>query len=109
MDTPPFDRPQYFLRHFEHLDRALHRPQLAGIGISGLVGAGMFVSSGAIIGTSGSVGGPLSYLIAGILISCIMYTLSEMVACRPLTGALIDFPHTFVDPAMGFAVCTIYL
>lgn len=38
-----------------------------------------------------------------------MYTISEMVACRPLTGALIDFPHTFIDPALGFAVCTIYL
>jgi yeast amino acid transporter len=124
MDPPPFDRPQYFLRHFEHLDRSLHRPQLAGntyarllylvtkcqgIGISGTIGAGMFISCGAIIGISGSVGGPLSYLVAGFIVGSVMYTISEMVACRPLTGALIDFPHTFVDPALGFAVCTVYL
>lgn len=109
MDPPPFDRPQYFLRHFEHLDRALYRPQLAGIGISGTIGAGMFISCGAIIGISGSVGGPLSYMVAGFIVGSVMYTISEMVACRPLTGALIDFPHTFVDPALGFAVCTIYL
>jgi amino acid transporter len=37
-----------------------------------------------------------------------MYTLTEMVACRPLTGALIDLPHTFLDPACGFAVAAMY-
>ncbi|KAL6174168.1 hypothetical protein ACJQWK_00313 [Exserohilum turcicum] len=37
-----------------------------------------------------------------------MYTLTEMVTCRPLTGALIDLPHTFLDPASGFAVAAMY-
>jgi yeast amino acid transporter len=69
----------------------------------------MFITSGAIIGISGSVGAPLSYLIAGFIVSCVIYTLSEMVTCRPLTGALIDFPNTFVDQALGFAVCLSYL
>ena len=69
----------------------------------------MFISSGAIIGISGSVGGPLSYLVAGFIVGSVMYTISKMVACRPLTGALIDFPHTFCDPALGFGVCTVYL
>jgi amino acid transporter len=81
---------------------------MIGIGISGVVGAGIFVSSGALISTTGSVGGPLSYIIAGGIIACVMYTLSEMVACRPLTGAIIDFPHTFVEPALGFAVAASY-
>ncbi|KAF1995487.1 hypothetical protein P154DRAFT_580794 [Amniculicola lignicola CBS 123094] len=31
-----------------------------------------------------------------------------MLACRPLTGALIDFPHRFLDPACGFAVAASY-
>ena len=37
-----------------------------------------------------------------------MYTLTEMVTCRPLTGSLIDLPHTFLDPACGFAVAFMY-
>jgi Amino acid permease len=37
-----------------------------------------------------------------------MRSLAEMVSVRPLSGALIDFPHTFVDPALGFAVGIMY-
>ena len=31
-----------------------------------------------------------------------------MVSVRPLFSALMDYPHTFVDPALGFAVGMIY-
>ena len=37
-----------------------------------------------------------------------MRTLAELVSVRPLSGALIDYPHTFVDPALGFAVGIMY-
>ncbi|PSN74606.1 hypothetical protein BS50DRAFT_19661 [Corynespora cassiicola Philippines] len=107
-DTRPLDRNPYYAEHYEHLDRILNRPQLAGIGISGCVGAGIFLTSGALIATTGSLGGALSYLVAGIIVACVLYTLTEMVACRPLTGVLIDLPHTFLDPACGFAVAASY-
>ncbi|KAK7181055.1 hypothetical protein DPSP01_003596 [Paraphaeosphaeria sporulosa] len=107
-DIRPLDRKPYYVDHFEHLHRVLGRPQLTGIGISGCVGVGIFVTSGSLITTSGSLGGPLSYLVAGIIAACVLYTLTEMVACRPLTGALIDLPHKFLDPAAGFAVAASY-
>ena len=34
--------------------------------------------------------------------------LAELVSVRPVSGALIDYPHTFVDPALGFAVAVMY-
>ncbi|KAI9751513.1 MAG: Cationic amino acid transporter 2 [Lichina confinis] len=37
-----------------------------------------------------------------------MRSLAEMVSVRPVSGALIDYPHTFVDPALGFAVGVSY-
>ena len=46
--------------------------------------------------------------IAGGVAGSVLYTLTEMVASRPLTGALIDLPHTFLDPAAGFAVAVSY-
>ncbi|CAI6334541.1 unnamed protein product [Periconia digitata] len=104
----PLDRSPYYVDHFEHLDRVLNRPQLTGIGISGCIGVGIFVTSGQLITTSGSLGGPLSYVIAGIISACVLYTLTEMVASRPLTGALIDLPHHFLHPAAGFAVAASY-
>jgi amino acid transporter len=121
----PLDRSPYYVTHSEHLDRVLSRPQLAGkrtrsrsssilvaksigIGISGCIGGGIFVTSGALITTTGSLGAAISYAVAGGIVACVMYTVTEMVASRPLTGALIDLPHTFLDPACGFAVAAMY-
>jgi amino acid transporter len=119
----PLDRSPYYVTHSEHLDRVLSRPQLAGkrlqsfhpslvnlvgIGISGCIGGGIFITSGALIATTGSLGAVVSYAVAGGIVACVMYTLTEMVACRPLTGALIDLPHTFLDPACGFVVATMF-
>ncbi|KAI4637728.1 hypothetical protein J4E83_000545 [Alternaria metachromatica] len=104
----PLDRSPYYVTHSEHLDRVLSRPQLAGIGISGCIGGGIFITSGALIATTGSLGAAISYVVAGGIVACVMYTITEMVACRPLTGALIDLPHTFLDPACGFAIASMY-
>ncbi|KAE8831138.1 hypothetical protein PTNB85_07725 [Pyrenophora teres f. teres] len=104
----PLDRSPYYVKHSEHLDRVLSRPQLAGIGISGCIGGGILISSGTLIATTGSLGAAVSYVVAGGIVACVMYTITEMVACRPLTGALIDLPHTFLDPACGFAIAAMY-
>lgn len=67
------------------------------------------------------------YIIAGGIAACVLYSLTEMassnthrtlkiyayssrfqVTCRPLTGALIEIPDTFLDPAWGFAVGASY-
>ncbi|PVI08350.1 hypothetical protein DM02DRAFT_621234 [Periconia macrospinosa] len=92
----------------EHLDRTLNRPALAGIGISGCVGVGVYVTSGGLITTAGSLGAPISFLVAGVIAASVQHTITEMVTSRPLTGALIDLPHTFLDPAAGFAVAALY-
>lgn len=37
-----------------------------------------------------------------------MRSLAEMVSVRPVAGALLDYPHNFVDEALGFAVGVTY-
>lgn len=37
-----------------------------------------------------------------------MRSLAEMASVRPVNGALMDYPHTFVDEALGFAVGIMY-
>jgi hypothetical protein len=37
-----------------------------------------------------------------------MRSLAEMVSVRPVSGALMDYPSVFVDPALGFAVGCVY-
>jgi Amino acid permease len=79
-----------------------------GIAFSGTVGVGLFVTSGELIGISGSAGCVIAYAFAGLIVTAVMRSLAEMVSVRPVSGALMDYPSVFVDPALGFAVGCIY-
>lgn len=68
----------------------------------------MFQSSGEIIALGGPVGILLAYFFAGLVVFSVMRSLAEMASVRPVKGALMDYPHTFVDEALGFAVGIMY-
>jgi yeast amino acid transporter len=69
---------------------------------------GIFITPGQLISISGSAGCVIGYAISALLVTGVMRCLAEMVSVRPFSGALIDFPATFVDPALGFAVGITY-
>lgn len=69
---------------------------------------GIFTNTGQLISVSGSAGCVLGYAMSAFIVTAVMRSLAEMVSVRPFSGALIDFPATFVDPALGFAVGVIY-
>jgi hypothetical protein len=109
----------------EDLDRALERPQLtgitlpsynyrpiltrsSGIAFSGTVGIGIWTNTGALISISGSAGCVIAYAVSAFFVTSVMRCLGEMVSVRPFSGALMDFPSTFVDPGLGFAVGVTY-
>lgn len=97
------------LFHSNHLDRKLKREHITGIAFSGTIGIGLFVTSGELISISGSLGCVLGYIGAGAIVISVMRSLAEMVSVRPVFSGLIDYPHTFVDPALGFAVGVTYM
>ncbi|KAL8899594.1 MAG: hypothetical protein Q9207_006116, partial [Kuettlingeria erythrocarpa] len=90
------------------LDRKLERHHITGIAFSAAVGIGIFSTSGEIIALGGPVGALLAFIFAGLVIFSVMRCLAEMVSVRPVTAPLIDFPHTFVDEALGFTVGVMY-
>ena len=61
-----------------------------------------------IIGIVGSPGTMLAYFGTGFIVTGVMRSLAELVSVRPLPGALMDYPRTYVDPALGFAVGVSY-
>lgn len=79
-----------------------------GIAFSGAVGIGIYQTSGEIIGLAGPVGAFIAYIFAGLVIFSVMRCIAEMVSVRPVKGPLMDFPHTFIDEALGFAVGFMY-
>jgi amino acid transporter len=74
------------------------------IAIAGTIGTGLFLGSGKALSEGGPVGTLLGYLIVGILVGAMMYSLGEMMCYDPSAGGFIEFSKRYVDPALGFAM-----
>jgi lysine-specific permease len=84
--------------------RGLKKRHLSMIAIGGTIGTGLFLTSGYNIQNAGSLGGPLAYLIIGILVYVLMHGVGEMSTFMPTSGAYSTFSGLFVHPVFGFAV-----
>ena len=84
--------------------RGLKGRHLNMIAIGGTIGTGLFLASGYNIQKAGAGGGPLAYLIIGILVYFLMMGLGEMATFLPTSGAYSTFAGLFVHPIFGFAV-----
>ena len=87
-----------------HLKRGLKARHLNMIAIGGTIGTGLFLASGYNIEKAGAGGGPLAYLLIGILVYFLMMGLGEMATFLPTSGAYQTFSGLFVHPVFGFAV-----
>ncbi|KAJ7507347.1 amino acid permease/ SLC12A domain-containing protein [Mycena galericulata] len=87
-----------------HMHRSLKGRQVSMIAIAGTLGTGLFLGSGKALTNGGPVGALLGYLIVGILVGLMMYSLGEMMVWDPSAGGFIEFSTRYVDPAMGFAM-----
>lgn len=86
------------------LKRGLKSRHLNMIAIGGTIGTGLFLASGYNIEKAGVGGGPLAYLIIGILVYFLMMGVGEMSTFLPTSGAYQTFAGLFVHPVFGFAV-----
>ncbi len=86
------------------LKRGLKGRHLNMIAIGGTIGTGLFLASGYNIQKAGAGGGPLAYLIIGILVYFLMMGLGEMATFMPTSGAYSTFAGLFVHPIFGFAI-----
>ncbi|KAJ6511434.1 amino acid permease/ SLC12A domain-containing protein [Mycena vitilis] len=87
-----------------HMHRSLKGRQISMIAIAGTLGTGLFLGSGKALANGGPVGATLGYLIVGLLVGLMMYSLGEMMVWDPSAGGFIEFSSRYVDPAMGFAM-----
>ena len=71
------------------LQAGLKRRHVTMIALGGVIGAGLFVGSGAVINQTGPAA-VLSYLLAGVLVVLVMRMLGEMAVANPSTGSFAD-------------------
>ena len=72
------------------LQKTLTQRQLSMIAMGGVIGAGLFVGSGAVIADAGP-GAFITYAITGVLIIMVMRMLAEMAVANPSTGSFADY------------------
>jgi GABA permease len=77
------------------------------ISLGGVIGAGLFVGSGAVINQTGPAA-VLSYLAAGLLVVLVMRMLGEMAVAQPSTGSFADYAGIALGGWARFLVGWLY-
>lgn len=96
----PADTPQ-------GLGKGLAGRHVAMISIGGIIGAGLFVGSSAAIAAVGPAI-IVSYIIAGLVILCVMRMLGEMAAATPGIGSFTEFARLGLGNWAGFTSGWLY-
>lgn len=91
----------------EDLKKQLKMRHMTMIALGGVIGAGLFVGSGAVISSVGPAS-VLSYLLAGIIIVMVMRMLGEMATASPQVGSFAEYARISLGGWAGFAVGWLY-
>ncbi|PJK20442.1 amino acid permease [Mycolicibacterium goodii] len=94
-------------RYPPSLHHDLKQRHLSMIAIAGVIGAGLFVGSGAAIKQTGP-GVLVSYALAGLIVVLVMRMLGEMAAAHPETGSFSAYAHRAIGRWAGFTVGWLY-
>src|SRR3954469_24978885 len=90
-----------------HLRPGLKRRHMTMISIGGVIGAGLFVGSGAILNEAGPAT-VLTYLLTGIILVLIMRMLGEMAVAQPSVGSFSDYGRMALGNWAGFSIGWLY-
>lgn len=72
-------------------NRQMNSRHLQMLSIGGVIGTGLFLSSGYAINQAGPFGAILSYLFGGVMVYLVMFSLGELSVAMPVTGSF----HTY--------------
>ncbi|MER5177196.1 amino acid permease [Streptomyces sp. NPDC002896] len=98
-DTPP--RSEGAAAAGDSLSHGLKQRHLSMIALGGVIGAGLFVGSGAGIAAAGpSI--VIAYAVSGLLVMLVMRMLGEMSAAYPSSGSFSAHAERAIGPWAGF-------
>jgi GABA permease len=89
------------------LQKTLKTRHVTMISIGGIIGAGLFVGSGAVINATGP-GAILSYGVAGLLVILLMRMLGEMAVVNPDSGSFATYAREAIGPWAGYTIGWLY-
>lgn len=78
------------------------------LSLGGVIGTGLFLSSGYTIAQAGPLGAVLSYLVGAVVVYLVMLSLGELAVAMPVTGSFHTYATKFISPGTGFTVAWLY-
>lgn len=90
------------------LRRAMNARHLVMIALGGVIGSGLFLSSGYTIAQAGPLGAVLAYLLGAFVVWLVMVCLGELAVTYPVSGSIHIYAARTMGPATGFATAWLY-
>jgi GABA permease len=91
----------------KNLEKELKFRHITMISIGGVIGAGLFVGSGAVIQSTGPAA-IISYCLAALLVVLVMRMLGEMASLNPTSGSFANYASEIIGPWAGYMVGWLY-
>ncbi|WEV43935.1 amino acid permease [Lactobacillus sp. ESL0684] len=92
----------------KHLERKMESRHIRMISLGGVIGTGLFLSSGYTIHQAGPVGTIMAYLLGALIVYTVMLCLGELAVAMPYTGSFHVYAKNYIGPATGFVVAILY-
>ncbi|MGP4018819.1 amino acid permease [Saccharopolyspora sp. 5N708] len=89
------------------LRRSLKNRHLQMIALGGIIGASLFIGSGAVISTVGPAA-VLSYAVGGLIVVLVMRMLGEMATAAPALGSFMEYARISLGNWAGFTIGWLY-
>lgn len=90
------------------LKRTMKSRHLFMISLGGVIGTGLFLSSGYTINQAGPVGTLLAYLVGSVIVYLVMLCLGELTVKMPMTGSFHTYATKYIGPGTGFTMALLY-
>lgn len=90
------------------LRRSMGPRHLIMIAMGGVIGSGLFLSSGYTIDQAGPLGAVLAYLVGAFVVYLVMACLGELAIAYPVAGAFHIYAARSIGPATGFTTAWLY-
>ncbi|MBW1605236.1 amino acid permease [Lactobacillus sp. Sy-1] len=88
--------------------KSMESRHLITLSLGGVIGTGIFMSSGYLIQSAGAVGTIIAYGIGALLVCLVMLCLGELTVHDPNTGAFHRYASEYISPGVGFVTAWLY-
>ena len=92
-----------------NLERKMESRHLLMISLGGVIGTGLFLSSGYTIHQAGPIGTILAYAIGAVVVYLVMLCLGELSVAMPQTGSFHVYADKYIGPGTGFTLSLIHI